>query len=323
MIAQEHAAEPVQAAESENPLEHIVQHPLIERPASWGPLTPNGRITVFSDQIAMIALAGVLLIALVPALVRKRRGASGVDAMVPAGSANAIEALMLEAAEAVIDVSAWPSAPWPMDIVQSLMEKSLVRAPEDETGTPRFALYASIRAYADEKMGDPAAVLTPEGSPATGPQARAALHARAGGHGDRRLALAGWYQGERAVREHGLTPLARFVGFASRGVPPEIMGIGPIEAIPAALKSAGLKLDDIGWIELNEAFAAQSLAVLNDLDSKGIELDRAKVNPNGGAIALGHPIGCSGAFIATKAIYELHRTGGDRKSTRLNSSHRT
>ena len=85
-------AEP-QAAEHESPLEHVVQHPLIERPAHLGPLTPNGTITVFSDQIAMIALAGVLLVALVPVLVKRRRGRNGVDAMVPTGAANGLEAV--------------------------------------------------------------------------------------------------------------------------------------------------------------------------------------------------------------------------------------
>ncbi|WP_205702444.1 acetyl-CoA C-acyltransferase [Inhella crocodyli] len=113
---------------------------------------------------------------------------------------------------------------------------------------------------------------------------------------------------EAALKRYNLTPLARFVSFAVKGVPPEIMGIGPIEAIPAALKMAGLKASDLGWIELNEAFAAQSLAVLNDLDSKGIELDRAKVNPNGGAIALGHPLGATGAIRAASVIHGLRRT---------------
>jgi acetyl-CoA acyltransferase len=112
---------------------------------------------------------------------------------------------------------------------------------------------------------------------------------------------------EAAVKRFGLTPLARFVSFAVRGVPPEIMGIGPIEAIPAALRLAGLKAEDMGWVELNEAFAAQSLAVLNDLDSKGIALDRAKVNPNGGAIALGHPLGATGAIRAATVVHALRR----------------
>ena len=107
---------------------------------------------------------------------------------------------------------------------------------------------------------------------------------------------------EKAVKQHNLTPLARFVSFASRGVPPEIMGIGPIEAIPAALRYAGLQAADMGWIELNEAFAAQAIAVLNTLD-----LDRAKVNPMGGAIALGHPLGATGAIRAATVIHALRR----------------
>lgn len=112
---------------------------------------------------------------------------------------------------------------------------------------------------------------------------------------------------EAALKRYNLTPLARFVSFAVRGVPPEIMGIGPIEAIPAALKAAGISAKDLDWVELNEAFAAQSLAVLNDLDSKGFELDRAKVNPNGGAIALGHPLGATGAMLLGTLLDELER----------------
>ena len=107
---------------------------------------------------------------------------------------------------------------------------------------------------------------------------------------------------ERAVKQFDLKPLARFVSFAVRGVPPEIMGIGPIEAIPAALKLAGLKSSDLGWVELNEAFAAQSLAVLNSLD-----LDRSIVNPMGGAIALGHPLGATGAIRAATVVHALRR----------------
>ena len=107
---------------------------------------------------------------------------------------------------------------------------------------------------------------------------------------------------EKAVKQYGLTPLARFVSFASRGVPSHIMGIGPIEAIPAALRNAGLQQDDIDWFELNEAFAAQSLAVINTLG-----LDVAKVNPIGGAIALGHPLGATGAMRAATGIHALHR----------------
>ena len=107
---------------------------------------------------------------------------------------------------------------------------------------------------------------------------------------------------EKALKQYGLTPLARFVSFASKGVPPHIMGIGPIEAIPAALRYAGLTQNDIDWIELNEAFAAQSLAVVNTLG-----LDPAKVNPMGGAIALGHPLGATGAIRAATVIHALQR----------------
>ena len=107
---------------------------------------------------------------------------------------------------------------------------------------------------------------------------------------------------EKAVKQFGLTPLARFVSFASKGVPPHIMGIGPIEAIPAALRYAGLRQDDIDWFELNEAFAAQSLAVVNTLG-----LDPSKVNPMGGAIALGHPLGATGAIRAATVVHALRR----------------
>jgi len=107
---------------------------------------------------------------------------------------------------------------------------------------------------------------------------------------------------ERALKQFNLTPLARFVSFAVKGVPPEIMGIGPKEAIPAALKAAGLKQQDMGWIELNEAFAAQSLAVINDLG-----LDTSVVNPMGGAIALGHPLGATGAIRSATVVHALQR----------------
>jgi acetyl-CoA acyltransferase len=107
---------------------------------------------------------------------------------------------------------------------------------------------------------------------------------------------------ERALKQFGLTPMARFVSFAARGVPPHLMGIGPVEAIPAALKAAGLKQDDLDWIELNEAFAAQSLAVIQTLG-----LDQSKVNPMGGAIALGHPLGATGAIRAATLVHALRR----------------
>ena len=103
----------------------------------------------------------------------------------------------------------------------------------------------------------------------------------------------------------GHKPLARLVSYAVAGVPNEIMGEGPIPASKLALKKGGVRLDQMDVIESNEAFAAQAIAV-----ARGLELDMRKTNPNGGAIALGHPIGCSGAFLATKAIYELQRIGG-------------
>ncbi len=107
---------------------------------------------------------------------------------------------------------------------------------------------------------------------------------------------------EKALKQFNLTPLARFVSFAIKGVAPEIMGIGPKEAIPAALRLAGLKQDAIDWIELNEAFAAQAVAVMQEL-----QLDPAKVNPLGGAIALGHPLGATGAIRSATAVHALHR----------------
>ena len=102
----------------------------------------------------------------------------------------------------------------------------------------------------------------------------------------------------------GLKPMARFVCYAVAGVPPEIMGIGPVEAIPKALKIAGLTLDDIGVIELNEAFAAQALAVI-----KHLNIDPERVNVNGGALALGHPLGCTGAKLTATILQEMKRTG--------------
>ena len=110
---------------------------------------------------------------------------------------------------------------------------------------------------------------------------------------------------ERALKKYGVTPIARFVSFAVAGVPPEIMGIGPIKAIPKVLGQAGVNQDDLDWIELNEAFAAQSLAVIRDLG-----LDPAKVNPQGGAIALGHPLGATGAVRTATLMHGLKRTGG-------------
>jgi acetyl-CoA acyltransferase len=107
---------------------------------------------------------------------------------------------------------------------------------------------------------------------------------------------------EAALKRYNLTPIGKFLGFSVAGVPPEIMGIGPKEAIPRVLKQVGLTLNDMGWIELNEAFAAQSLAVIND-----VGLDPAIVNPLGGAIALGHPLGATGAIRTATLLHGLRR----------------
>jgi acetyl-CoA acyltransferase len=107
---------------------------------------------------------------------------------------------------------------------------------------------------------------------------------------------------EAALKRYGLQPLGRFVGYAVAGVPPEVMGIGPVQAIPRVLAQAGLKQEQLDWIELNEAFAAQSLAVMRELG-----LDPAKVNPLGGAIALGHPLGATGAIRTATLLHGLRR----------------
>lgn len=109
---------------------------------------------------------------------------------------------------------------------------------------------------------------------------------------------------ESYLKKHNLKPLGKFLGFAVAGVPPRIMGIGPVKAIPKALEQTGLNIGDIDWIELNEAFAAQSIAVIDEL-----KLDTDKVNPCGGAIALGHPLGATGTILTVKALHGLRRTG--------------
>jgi acetyl-CoA acyltransferase len=109
---------------------------------------------------------------------------------------------------------------------------------------------------------------------------------------------------EEKARAMGVKPLARFVAYATAGVPPDVMGIGPIAAVPKVLKQAGLNLDNIDLIELNEAFAVQSLAVIRELG-----LDPSKVNVNGGAIALGHPLGCTGSKLTATLLYEMQRRG--------------
>jgi acetyl-CoA acyltransferase len=107
---------------------------------------------------------------------------------------------------------------------------------------------------------------------------------------------------EAALKRFNLSPMGRFIGFSVVGVPPEIMGVGPIKAIPKVLKQTGIKQEDLDWIELNEAFAAQSLAVIHDAG-----LDRDKVNPLGGAIALGHPLGATGAIRVATLMHGLRR----------------
>jgi acetyl-CoA acyltransferase len=109
---------------------------------------------------------------------------------------------------------------------------------------------------------------------------------------------------EELVKELNLNPIARLVNFASAGVEPRIMGIGPVKAIPKALKQAGLSLNDIGLIELNEAFASQALAVTRELN-----LNPDIINVNGGAIALGHPLGCTGAKLSVQLFDEMKRRG--------------
>jgi acetyl-CoA acyltransferase len=142
-----------------------------------------------------------------------------------------------------------------------------------------------------------AATLSPAGKP-TGVGSVTAGNSSQTSDGAGALILAS----EAAIKRYDLKPLARFVSYAARGVAPEIMGIGPIEAIPAALKYAGLDLDDIGWFELNEAFAAQALAVM-----RTVGLNPERVNPMGGAIALGHPLGATGAIRAATVVHALHR----------------
>ena len=114
---------------------------------------------------------------------------------------------------------------------------------------------------------------------------------------------------EDGVKAHGLTPRARVLGMAAAGVPPRVMGLGPVPATEKLLDRLGLALDDIDLIELNEAFASQVLVFLREL---GLKDNDPRVNPQGGAIALGHPLGCSGARLATTATYQLQRTGGKR-----------
>lgn len=167
-----------------------------------------------------------------------------------------------------------------------------------------------------QKKGDPITVLHDEHPRATNIEALAKLKGivrpdgtvtagNASGVNDGACAML--LADEESAKHYGLTPRARIVGMATAGVAPRIMGIGPVPAVQKLLKQTGIALDQIDVIELNEAFAAQGLAVLRQL---GISDDDARVNPNGGAIALGHPLGMSGARLITTAMYQLHRTGG-------------
>ncbi len=152
------------------------------------------------------------------------------------------------------------------------------------------------RATSMEALGKLKGVVRPDGSVTAG---------NASGVNDGAAALL--LASERAIGRHGLTPRARVVGMATAGVPPRIMGIGPAPATQKVMALTGLTLAQMDVIELNEAFAAQGLAVLRQL---GIADDDVRVNPNGGAIALGHPLGASGARLVTTAVNQLHRTGG-------------
>ncbi|MFM7658805.1 MAG: 3-oxoadipyl-CoA thiolase [Burkholderiaceae bacterium] len=167
-----------------------------------------------------------------------------------------------------------------------------------------------------QKKGDPITVLHDEHPRATSMEALAKLKGivrpegtvtagNASGVNDGACAVL--LADEESAKRYGLTPRARIVGMATGGVAPHVMGIGPVPAVQKLLKQTGITLNQIDMIELNEAFAAQGLAVLRQL---GIADDDARVNPNGGAIALGHPLGMSGARLMTTAMYQLHRTGG-------------
>jgi acetyl-CoA C-acetyltransferase/acetyl-CoA acyltransferase len=152
------------------------------------------------------------------------------------------------------------------------------------------------RATSMEALGKLRGVVRPDGTVTAG---------NASGVNDGACALL--LASEAGIKQHGLTPRARIVGMATAGVAPRVMGIGPAPATQKLMKQLGMTLDQIDVIELNEAFAAQGLAVLREL---GVADDDKRVNPNGGAIALGHPLGMSGARLVTTAMYQLHRTGG-------------
>jgi acetyl-CoA acyltransferase len=178
---------------------------------------------------------------------------------------------------------------------------------EVETGTPDLASGQVVRR---KRMAENDEGPRPDTTPETLAKLRTVFAARGSvtaGNSSQMSdgAAAVILMSEKALKKYNVQPLARFVSFAVAGVPPEIMGIGPIKAIPKVLGQAGVKAQDLDWIELNEAFAAQALAVIRDLG-----LDPSKVNPQGGAIALGHPLGATGAVRTATLVHGMRRTGG-------------
>ena len=171
-----------------------------------------------------------------------------------------------------------------------------VTLPQKKGDTIVVSVDEHPRATSLEALAKLKGIVTPEGSVTAG---------NASGVNDGACALL--IANEAAAKRHGLTPRARILGMATAGVAPRIMGIGPAPAVRRVLELTGLSLAQMDVIELNEAFAAQGLAVLRDL---GLEDDDARVNPNGGAIALGHPLGASGARLVTTAVNQLHASGG-------------
>jgi acetyl-CoA acyltransferase len=227
-------------------------------------------------------------------------------------------------------VENWPEVYMSMGLTAERMQRKYGITREDADAFALRSHQNAVRAqsegrFADELVPVPVETVTPRGSESTmvardeGPRADTSLEVLAKlkpvfhAHGTVTAgnssqtsdgAAAALVMSDRKARALGLKPMARFVSFATAGVPPEIMGIGPVVAIPKALVMAGLKLDDIGAIELNEAFAVQALAVIRKAG-----LDPERVNRNGGAIALGHPLGCTGAKLTATILREMQRTG--------------
>jgi len=183
-------------------------------------------------------------------------------------------------------------------IAQGVFAREIVPVaiPQKKGDPVIFAQDEHPRATTMEALAKLKGVVRPDGSVTAG---------NASGINDGACALL--IAGADAVQKHGLKPLARIVGMATAGVAPRIMGIGPVPAVQKLLRQTGLTLEQMDLIELNEAFAAQGLAVLREL---GVNADDPRVNPTGGAIALGHPLGMSGARLVTTATYQLHRSGG-------------